>query len=309
MPTCTAHEAPTPLRDRLAGLLLLGGTIRHTDLSRGLDRPLVDLPVAPETSVLDLWQREAAGLAERLETDRLDVRLLLDPSSGTPRRSPVPGVNLSCERDRRDFRGSGGVLRDACEGYAPDTFVLVSTANQILIEPMAALATALADAGGDIAILAHDDGTPVGFMLVSVAAAMAIRSVGFVDFKEQALPQLAATYDVRVVRRPVATGVPIRTLRGYLNGLRAYQRSRAGLSPFEGPFADDWVSTFGVIEPGATVDPRARIHDSAVLAGGHVGAGAVVVRSVVCGTGRVPPGEVAADRVVSAAAESNGRSA
>jgi NDP-sugar pyrophosphorylase family protein len=40
------------------------------------------------------------------------------------------------------------------------------------------------------------------------------------------------------------------------------------------------------VEPGATVSPSARIHDSVVLAGATVEPNAVVVRSVVAGTVR-----------------------
>lgn len=308
-PSRSVRPSPLRLRERLKALVLLGGAIRSTDLSRGLDRPLVDLPVEPGHSVLDLWQLEASGLAACLGAPAVPTRLLFDATSPLPRKAAPdrPAGALSVERDRKEFRGTGGVLRDACEGYPPEAVVLVSNANQILVEPLADLACALADAGGDVVILAHEDGAPVGLMLVSVAAALAIRSSGFVDFKEQALPQLAGRFDVRVVRRPTGTAVPIRTLHGYLGGVRAYTRSRAGLPPFEGPFSEDWVRTFGLVEPGASVAPDARVHDSVVLDGARVGPGAVVVRSVICRGGVVDAGEVVADRVVSARAESNGR--
>jgi hypothetical protein len=216
------------LRERLAGVILLGGTIRATDLSRGLDRLLVDLPVEPGLSVLDLWVREIAALAALIGVTPVPARLLVDASSPEPRDRPQhPGVGLRVERDRGAFRGTGGVLRDACGDYADGSLVLVANANQVLIEPLAEKSCALASAGGDIAVMAHDDGAPVGLMLVSVAAVRAIRSVGYVDFKEQALPRLASRFDVRVVRSPSATAAPIRTLDAYLRALRAYHRIRA----------------------------------------------------------------------------------
>ncbi len=292
--------------------MLLGGAIRTTDLSRGLDRPLVDLPVEAGVSVLDLWRREAAGLRTCIGAESIAARLLVDASSPLPREAPPAngsGVRLTVERDRWDFRGTGGVLRDACADYPDDSFVLVANANQVLVEPLAAKACALAGAGGDIALMAHDDGSPVGLMLVRVGAARAIRAVGYVDFKEQALPQLASGFDVRVVHRPHPSAVPVRTLDAYLRALRGYHRVRAGLLPFEGPFAEDWTRTFGVVETGAAVGAGAQVHDSVILAGGRVGAGAVVVRSVVCGDGVVSAGGIAADRLVSARADSSGRGA
>ena len=47
------------------------------------------------------------------------------------------------------------------------------------------------------------------------------------------------------------------------------------------PLAEDWRPSFAIAEAGAEVDQTARVHDSVVLAGGVVEAGAVVVRSVV----------------------------
>jgi hypothetical protein len=102
--------------------------------------------------------------------------------------------------------------------------------------------------------------------------------------KEQALPVIASTYDVRVVQCRRPTGLSIRTLSDYIAAMRAlYQPIRATATD---PWAEDWKSTFAIVEPGAAVSPSARIHDSVVLAGATVEAGAVVVRSVVEGTVR-----------------------
>ncbi len=293
------------LRERLSALVLLGGAIRASDLSRGIDRALVDLPVEAGVSVLDVWVREAVALAACIGAESLATRLLVDATSPAPRAAPAPGpgIRLTVERDRWELRGTGGVLRDTCAEYPDGSYVLVANANQVLIEPLAGQVNALADAGGDVVVLANDDGSPVGLMLVSIGALRSIRAVGYVDFKEQALPQLASRFDVRVVHRPHGAAAAIRTLPAYLGALRAYGRARAGLAPFEGPFAEDWIRTFGLIEPGAIVAEGARVHDSVVLAGAHVGAGAVLVRSVVCGDGRVGLGEVVSDSVVSPRAE------
>ena len=123
-------------------------------------------------------------------------------------------------------------------------------------------------------------------MLVTCKTLRAIADTGYVDMKEQALPQIALSYEVRVVRRRRPTGLPIRTLEDYIQALRLHHRRRQGKPFIADPLAEDWSPAFALVEPGATVDPTARVHDSVVLAGGVVEAGAVLVRSIVC------PGEV-----------------
>jgi hypothetical protein len=138
-------------------------------------------------------------------------------------------------------------------------------------------------------------------MLVTCRALRLIPKTGFVDMKEQALPGIASKYDVRVVQRRRPTGLPIRLLSDYIAALRALYQPVRGAST--DPWAEDWMSGFAIVEPGGIVSSSARIHDSVVLAGGVVEAGAVVVRSVIAGTVRKE--RKAVDQCV----ESNGRMA
>jgi NDP-sugar pyrophosphorylase family protein len=85
-----------------------------------------------------------------------------------------------------------------------------------------------------------------------------------------------------VVRRRRPTGLPVRSLEGYIQALHVHHRKRLGKLANIDPLAEDWSPSFSLVEPGAIVDPTARIHDSVVLAGGCVEPGAVLVRSVVC---------------------------
>ncbi len=79
-----------------------------------------------------------------------------------------------------------------------------------------------------------------------------------------------------------APDAPIRTLSDYVAALRDLHRTDGQMrtAGFEG-LAEDWRSTFAIVEPGATVAATARVHDSVVLAGATVEAGAVLVRSLV----------------------------
>ena len=58
-------------------------------------------------------------------------------------------------------------------------------------------------------------------------------------------------------------------------------------------FMEDWKSSFSIIEDEKSVHRKARVHNSVVLDGARIEAGAIVVRSVVCPGGCVK----AADRM------------
>jgi NDP-sugar pyrophosphorylase family protein len=68
--------------------------------------------------------------------------------------------------------------------------------------------------------------------------------------------------------------------------------------PLGDPLSEEWKSTFAIVEPGASVAPSARIHDSIILSGATVDAGAVVVRSVIGPGGIVRKDRKAVDQCV-----------
>jgi hypothetical protein len=293
---------------RLRAVILLAGTVRPSALSRSIGRSLLDLPTQTGCTVLDVWKSQGEDLASAAELE-MPLRIMIDDKS----RAPVSDSNssllqMSVERDPAPFRGTGGVLRDVCSEYDPDDVVLVANAGQILIEPLERLAQELSAAGGDVALLTHGDGTPSGLMLVRCGVLNSLRRVGFLDFKEQVLPELGARGEqVRIIRRPRATGVPVRTLDGYIAGLRSYHREQVRPSLNEN-LQEEWRPAFSIVEEGAQVDPDATIHDSVVLAGGRVQCGAVVVRSVVCPGGVVRAGATVADMIIAGPRDRSSRS-
>jgi hypothetical protein len=192
------------------------------------------------------------------------------------------------------------VLRDLAADYADDDLILVANAAQILLDPLAAIATALDRKQGDFSLVSHNDGTPSGVMLASCKTLRLIPTTGYVDMKEQALPAIAARYDVTVMHRRRPTGLAVRTLTDYVSALRHYHRRRQGKPALNDPLAEDWRPAFALVEEGATVDPRAHVHDSVVLKGGIVEGGAVVVRSVICAGGVVRKDRSAVDQFVCA---------
>jgi len=262
-------------------------------------RSVLDLPLGESGSILNHWLQHAAELSRHAGLPHLPVRVMVnrdapDPVSAAPRYEGAYRV----ERDLSEYRGTGGVLRDLAADYADDDLVMVANAAQVLLDPLAAIATALDRKGGDVSVVSHNDGTPSGVMLVSCKTLRLIPTSGYVDMKEQALPAIAARYEVTVMHRRRPTGLPVRSLADYILALRHYHRRRMGKPAVSDPLAEDWLPAFAIVEDGARVDPRAHLHDSVVLKGATVEPGAVVVRSVVCPGGVVRKDRTAVDQFV-----------
>jgi N-acetylglucosaminyldiphosphoundecaprenol N-acetyl-beta-D-mannosaminyltransferase len=295
-----AAVAPAPPREdqrslsRLKSMVLLGGSVRPTALGLATGRSVLDLPLDENGSVFNGWLDQAADLARELGLDGLPVRVMVnqkspDPSSADPRHFG----RFRVERDLSEYRGTGGVLHDLARDYEDDDLILVTNAAQVLMDPLPTIVAALHRRGGDVTVVSHEDGTPSGIMLVACKTLRQISEDGYVDMKEQALPEIANRFDVRVLERRRPTGLPIRTLEDYIQALRYHHRRKAGKRSAVDPLAEDWDSTFSLIEAGAQVDPTSRVHDSVVLKGSIVEAGAVLVRSVVC-----PGGVLRRDKTV-----------
>jgi N-acetylglucosaminyldiphosphoundecaprenol N-acetyl-beta-D-mannosaminyltransferase len=267
---------------RLRALVLLGGAVRPSPLAQTSDRSVLDLPLDDRGTVLSHWVHSAAELAKSAGLESLTVRVMVNQSTPEPTSAAKHYGALRVERDASDFRGTGGVLRDLAVDYGDDDLILVANAAQILLDPLPTIVAAMTRKAGDVAVISHADGTPSGLMLVTCKVLRSIADTGYIDMKEQALPQIALNHEVRVVQRRRPTGLPIRTLEDYVQALRLHHRRRQGKPFIPDPLAEDWSPSFALIEPGANVDPSARVHDSIVLEGGIVEAGAVLVRSLVC---------------------------
>ena len=280
--TPAARDDARPL-SRLQALVLLGGSVRPTALGLATGRSVLDLPLDENGSVFNGWLDQAKELAASLKLESLPVRVMVnqnspEPSSADPRHFGAFRV----ERDLSEYRGTGGVLHDLARDYDDDDLVLVANAAQILMDPLSSIVSALHRRGGDVTVVSHEDGTPSGIMLVACKTLRQVSETGYVDMKEQALPEIARRFDVRVLERRRPTGLPIRTLEDYIEALRYHHRRKTGRRSAVDPLAEDWNPTFSLIEPGAQVDPASRVHDSVVLKDAVVEAGAVLVRSVVC---------------------------
>jgi hypothetical protein len=271
--------------EHLQALVLMDGSVRPNPFAAALHRSLLNLPIDSNRQLLDYWQSEAAELAERIGFDRLPVRVVIDKSSQVPRApAAIERVFFDIERDCVEFRGSGGALKDIAEDYADEDFLLVSSGAQLLREPLATIAMRLARTPGDVVMLSHRDGTPGGFLLIRCGTLRGLSSIGFVDFREQALPTIAAKHDVRVIYWDRPNLLPIKSAHSYIHALRQFhlKRQESNTPEVAPAFEEDWRPTFAIIEPGAMVDPTAELLDSVALAGCRIEAGAYAVRSVLC---------------------------
>jgi N-acetylglucosaminyldiphosphoundecaprenol N-acetyl-beta-D-mannosaminyltransferase len=290
---------------RLRALVLLGGSVRPTLLSTATERSILDLPLDEKGSLLNFWLSQSLEVATLAGLTTLPVRVMVNQGSAEPTSAEERHFGLfTVERDRSEYRGTGGVLRDLAAEYDDEDLVLVANAAQIMLDPLASVASALERRGGDVGLVSHEDGTPTGVMLLTCKTLRMISEVGYVDMKEQALPEIASQFKVRVLRRRRPTGLPIRSLENYIQGLRLHHRLRAGKSAVTDPLAEDWGPAFSLIEDGAVVGAGARVHDSVVLADGVIEPGAVVVRCVVCRGGVVKRDRTAVDQFITGTNES-----
>lgn len=280
--------------------IVLCGAVRRTPLARSIGRSLVDLPLPDGTTLADRHLSGAGSFAARRGTGSIDVRLLVDANSEPPREhAETEWVRCVVERDANPIRGVAGILSDATRGCEPDDFVVVVNGAQLFRTPLDELVGAMVRKESDVTMVASADGTPVGVWLIRCGVLRMVREVGYVDLKEQALPDWLGRWKVSVVETQRAYAVRTRTVQEYLGAvLMQASGGHTGSSVDEDPYREDWERSFAVIEPGAEVDEGATVHDSVVLGGGKVGRGAVVVRSVVCPGGSVAAGSRCVGQVV-----------
>lgn len=300
----------------LRALVLLAGSFRANHLGACLGRSILNLPISGPSSLIRQWGLNAGDLAQAAGIEKLPMRVLLDHLAPTLRADEdlPPTVNLQAERDRFDYRGSGGVLHDITGDYQDEDFILVANAASILLESLPALVALLALEKADVAIHAQCDGTPSGIMLIRCRCLRQISAVGFVDMKEQALPAIAKNFRVSVVLRDVQC-LAVRSLPDYLSVLSQQAhwkqghlldtRSQGGGLRGGGlalkdpnPFGEDWQLQFALVETGALVHKTARIHNAVVLAGAAVDAQAVVVRSIIGNGGVVKRGQMVVNQII-----------
>ncbi len=287
--------------------IVLCGAVRRTPLARSIGRSIVDLPLSDGSTLMDRHLDGFQAFARRWGIDDFRVRMLVDSESMAPRQ---PGVreHLVCtvEQDASPIRGVAGVLADATKACDPEHFVVVVNGAQVFRQPLDELIDAMLRKESDVSMVGSSDGTPVGLWVVRCGVLRTVRPVGYVDLKEQALPEWLTRWGVSVVERRRAYALRTRNITEYLGAVRLHATGGLAVASVdEDPYREEWEKSFALVEPGATVDPSAMIHDSVVLAGATVGKDAVVVRSVVCPGAVVGAGTRCVGKVVAAGGGKN----
>lgn len=286
--------ATTGLPFDLAAVVLMAGAVRQTDLARAAGRARLDLPILPDASLGDCWAARVATLRHELNAPNLPMVVSTNAIAGTPKNAaawPQAAVRM----DSEEPRGSGGALRDIAHEFDADSYMLIVPAQSFPRAELEPVLRELASVSADAMIHADSDRTPSGCFLLRCGAMQGLPARGFIDLKEQALPQIRSKFDVRVVCTNQAPPLPIRTLDGYVQALRAATRAPGGVGDSQ---AEEWQWSFALAEDGADVHSTARLHDSVVLSGGKVGRGAVVVRCLVGPGGVVESGSSNFDELV-----------
>jgi hypothetical protein len=175
-----ALTAEKEIIERIQAVILLGGSLLRSPLSTATGRSLLDLPVVSGRSIFDCWRDDLKSLASSYSIDSLTARLIIDGRASQPKLSLCEGVvNLSVEPDPHEYRGTAGILRDVSIDYDDDDYIVVASASQILLEPMEKLVCEFASKANDISLVAHDDGTPCGLMLIRCGCLREIPAIGY----------------------------------------------------------------------------------------------------------------------------------
>lgn len=276
--------------------VLLTGGLRSSPLVTAARRSVLDLFLTPERTVLGVW---------------LDHLKKLNHGSAVPCRvvhggdGPMPfgaaieeGAAVTFEKERGQYRGPAGAVRDACGMYGDEDVVLVADGARWVSASLDGLVADHCSHGADVTVAANPDGSPTGAYLLSRRVIDLTPSKGFMDLKEQLLEKaLQSGMKIRVHRLDGGSK-PVRTRKQFL-GVCAeiVQREEkrpetgAGSARLEGA---SWRAADGELGAGCV------LVDSVVMAGAVVGEGAVVARTIVCPGARVQPGGRVVDAVVSA---------
>jgi hypothetical protein len=288
----------------IRSMFVLYGSVRSTPLARRVDRCLLDLPLVNGT-VSTHHLKNAQACANRFGLDQFEMRVLVDTDSRRPEdQGEYEGVRCVIQQDASPIRGVAGVLSDATREMDDDDYIIVSSGAQVYLESLDDLVHAMAKKEADVSFVSSKDGAPVGVWLIRCGVLKSVKSIGYVDLKEQSLEAWKVDHKVCVVERNRPYTHPARSLTEYLSAIRAVAAGfGSGTTIDEDPYREDWESTFSIIEADATVAEDVIMHDSVALGGSTVGKGAVVVRSVLCPGSIVAPGARVTDRVLTGVAK------
>lgn len=281
---------------RFAVILLAGG-LRTSDLHQSLGFPAAGLPLEPRRTVLQSWV-EVLRADDRLRGARLSLTCSSERDrewfSAEVRRLTNAGP-IEVTLDRRPHRGVGGVVADTVSEFDQDLDVVVVEVNT-LPPPSVSIALDALRESASLVVGSSIDDRPAGVVVLKRRVLEIVPRIGYLDLKEQFLPQAVARGFRAVAARITPTAVRISDRRNYLRAVRIWQETRR--LPDAGHRSSSTGSGRSVICEGAVVHDRSVIRDSVVLPGAVIAGGAVVARSVVGPMIRIPENTIVVDGIV-----------
>lgn len=269
---------------------LLGGAPRRAGALGGMSIPVSLLPLGDGTTSAG---RITSGLLGDDPVCGRPMGRLLVPklTSACSALIAEAGVQLEPSADPAEYRGTAGVLRDHLpDRMSPEDRIFVVYSTEVFCPgALKSLALEMASCQADVVLARDTQNRPIGVMLVGVRCLERVPRVGYVDFREQLLPELARELEVRVVTsRDAVHEPPVPWLYDKETYLRAVESRRSPL-PTSG-----WEPLIG---GEAAIGSGAEVQSSVVLGRAKIGKDAVVARSVIDNGAVVGAGEVVVDEV------------
>jgi hypothetical protein len=279
-------------------VIMLAGGLRPGSLRSQLGFPTAGMPLERDRTLMQAWLELITSTPALDDSDMLIACNSEKDRAWFAAEARRFAAIDRCPRvvvDPRAHRGVAGMLLDLRGEVSNATSLAVVELNSL---PPSGLGPLLAESPSagltpSMRIGVGPDARWTGVYRLDAGLLDHVTSRGYVDLKEQFIPQLLA----RGYRIDAAdftdTPVQISDRRDYLRAVRIW-RSRVGLAAEQ----SNEVSGFSVVCPGVDVRPGAHIADSAVLPGAVVGAGAVVARSIIGPMIHVPEGSIIVDALL-----------
>lgn len=275
-------------------VLILAGGLNPTPLQQLMGFPVAGLPLGRDRTLLANW---LAVIDESLGSARRSAHLLC----GTPsdeqwfvaelRRPTTSVIGVEVRRDGRPHRGVCGILADTAAECALSEWLLVIELNSLPPKSLKPLLKETAE-GVSMVVGSSADERPAGAFLLRRDLLGDVPRIGYLDLKEQFLPQLVARGHRIAAAELAATSVRMTDRRNYLRGVRIWQTEHAGSESASN------IAGHSVVASGVELSPDAFVLDSVILPGASIGPRCVVARSVVGPLIRLPEGSVLVDAVM-----------
>ncbi|MHC5024873.1 MAG: GlgC family sugar phosphate nucleotidyltransferase [Planctomycetota bacterium] len=268
--------------------VLLAGTLRPLPLHQMLGIDPLRLPIGAHGTLMEHWvevlSRSLGDCQVRLIVNSPEQLAVL--SEQVHERPTLRDGRVNVALEPSAWRGMAGALSDVTADARPRQTILAIEAYSLPPASLAPLVEALDDQT-DAVVATTPNGEPAGLYALRSEVLEIVRPVGYVDVKEQLLPDL---YEQGRPARTVQMPDPvtrIRDLDGYLKALEIQER-RARVDDAAATRSGDAriaptarIIGHCQIASGVVVDDDAIVHDSVLLEGARVGRGCVVSRSIL----------------------------